>query len=80
MGMIVYSKVCTICDLDTPELKPIHDCSKNWFGSSESMECNGALDILNKIWQQYNKLVFLENFLSDDDSTTRATLSLKQNK
>ena len=76
IGMKVYSKVCSICDSSLPYPKPEHECPKNWEGSSGSMECNAALEMFMEIHEQYKGLVCFENFLSDDDSTTRATLSL----
>ena len=39
------------------------------------MEPQGALDIWRDIHNKFNGNVYWENFLSDDDSTTRATLS-----
>ena len=74
IGMKVYSKACSICDSTLPPPKPEHECPKNWEGSSGSMECNAALEMFMEIHEQYKGLVYFDNFLSDDDSTTRATL------
>ena len=35
--------------------------------------------MFNEIYEEYNGLVYFDIFLSDDDSTTRATLSLTSN-
>lgn len=78
IGLKVYSKACSVCESLHEDQNPDHECSKNWHGSSGSMECYGALDLRNEIYGQYNK-VFFENFLSNNDSATRATISLKEN-
>ena len=44
------------------------------------MEPQGALDIWRDIHNKFNGNVYWENFLSDDDSTTRATLSREDDK
>ena len=62
IGMRVYSKVCAICDSSQDDPKREHECPKNWYGSSGSMECHGALDLWNEIYQQYNKKGFLKTF------------------
>ena len=57
---------------------PEHECPKNWEGSSGAMESQGALDMWMDIHEEWGGRVYFEKFLSDDDSTTRTTLSKKE--
>lgn len=77
---VCYSKHCKMGDLVRIEGEaiPVHDCPKNYEGkSSKSMEADGALRLFNDIFKKYKNKVYIKEFVSDDDSSTRKTLRCK---
>jgi hypothetical protein len=75
LALIVYSKLCSICDSATRMKKtPVaHECSKNYSGSSKGMEAKGILQMVTDLWNKTNLAV--TTYVSDRDSSTRAVLS-----
>ena len=57
------------------EVIPVHNCPKNYEGrSSKYMEADRALELFKEIYKKYNNKLYIEEFVSDDDSSTRKTL------
>ena len=56
-------------------IKAEHYCPKNFEGNSGAMEPQGAFDMFKYIRNSFEGRVYFQEFLSDDDATTRATLS-----
>jgi hypothetical protein len=78
IGLTIKCKVCNICiawdkkhpeEEDGIEAGP-HECWKNHNGSSGSMESAGAVELLVKLFDDYNAVVHL--LCCDDDSSVRA--------
>ena len=76
VGMVVYSKKCTVCDIAIAmgEEPMEHDnCVRNYrTGSSKAMEASAALQLILDL---HSKGVGVEFIVSDDDSTMRAHLT-----
>ena len=66
-----YSKSCKQCQSDEKTNKTtVHDCSKNYDGSSKGMEAHGLFDCVLDLWKD-TKLV-VDRFVIDDDATTKS--------
>lgn len=50
-----------------------HDCFKNWCGSSKAMEARSCLDMLVRLYREFNCI--LDVIVADDDSSTRSMLT-----
>ena len=73
----VFSKWCRTCDMEREngERVPDHICPKNYGGkSSKSMEADAALNMFKHLYETYDNKVYIEQFISDDDSSTRNLL------
>ena len=76
-----FSKLCRTCHDNNkkyPEgnhLPPTHRCAKNWTESSKSMEPEGILDCVKQVWN--SGIAWIDTFVSDDDSTSRAVIKHK---
>uniref|UniRef100_A0ABM0LZJ0 Uncharacterized protein LOC102808737 n=1 Tax=Saccoglossus kowalevskii TaxID=10224 RepID=A0ABM0LZJ0_SACKO len=66
MGYAVRSKECKICENGDMNTR-IHDCRKNWTGSSKAMEGDIAVEVVKTINKTSAKTVSLT---MDDDTTT----------
>ena len=69
IGMVLYSKACRKCDSAEKrgEESEEHECTKNFEGSSKSME---ASDILKMVEDAFHNQFFIADvFVSDDEST-----------
>ena len=83
----VTSKQCSTCQAaEGKGISPIdHECPKNHEGSSKSMEADGALHLVKELDKRgkddcgVSKL-FVEAFVTDDDSSIRAILSHDKSK
>ena len=73
----VTSKECSTCSsaetrgVETPE----HDCPRNYKGSSKGMEAHGALSLVKKLDKSSNSKLYVEAFVTDDDTSIRSLLS-----
>jgi len=73
-----FSKLCRTCHdhekkfPDKKHLPPIHRCAKNWSESSKSMEPTGILECVKQVWN--SGIAWVDIFVSDDDSTSRAAI------
>ena len=72
----ITSKKCSLCSsAETKEEEPgEHECPKNYMGSSKAMEADGALSLVKNLDLETNSKVFIESFVTDDDSSIRAIL------
>ena len=68
---VILSLKCAICNQYNNQNVPLHKCSKNFEGSSKSMEAEGALQLCIKA---HNRSYNIGVIVSDDDSTMRAVL------
>ena len=72
----VTGKMCSVCS--TAETKGEesgeHECPKNYVGSSKGMEADGALSLVLKLDDITKSKIFIESFVSDDDSSLRAIM------
>jgi len=73
INTVVYSKQCTTCERwkrsDKPT--PIHRCSKNFDGSSKSMEAEASIQ--HKVdLETKDTGVYIHTLCTDDDSSVRA--------
>ena len=68
----LYSKRCTVCQRATTGVIRVHDCSKNYDGSSKAMEANAVLEMYVHLYQQQH--VRTELIIADDDSSIKAKL------
>jgi hypothetical protein len=88
LAVEIYSKHCSKCDKGKDEaaieddepaaqvLAPAegHRCPKNFVGASKAMESIAAAEIVTRVWN--GGRVWVKTIVGDDDSTTRAVLSL----
>ena len=65
----VRTTTCRICEVAAKNKKspPIHDCRRNWDGSSKAMEADVAVELFKNL-KDNNSLV--KNIIMDDDTTT----------
>ena len=72
--MVLYSKAFRKCDAveKRREEAEEHECSKNFKGSSKSMEASEILKMVEDAF--YNCFFIIDIIVSDDDSTMRAVL------
>ena len=70
----VRCKDCRICTIHARKgnVPPVHDCFKNYNGSSRSMEADVAGEIVSKLEKTSN--VTVETLIMDDDSATIARI------
>ena len=54
---------------------PEHECPRNYQGSSKAMEAHGALSLVKKLDQATNSKLYVEAFVTDDDTSIRSLLS-----
>ena len=68
------AKKCAICTgmNESEGASVAHQCSINWEGGSGAMESALALILVIAIYEEFNGLVFIENIVTDDDSTMRS--------
>jgi len=71
------SKACSYCDIFKKKNSEIavvdtHDCVRNHWGSSKSMECEAILHITKDAWE--NRRYHLHCICSDDDTTMKKIL------
>ena len=73
----VTSKLCSTCS--SAEAKgveaPTHDCPRNFHGSSKAMEAHGALSLVIKLDKKTDSKIYVEAFVTDDDTSIRSLLS-----
>ena len=80
----VTSKKCNVClrldaNEDIENIKP-HKCPLNYDdGSSNAMESEAALDIVQNIYNENEGKKFVKAIVSDNDSTLRAILKHPSN-
>ena len=74
LAFVNYSKVCAKCDLTAKVgmIPPVHNCPKNYEGSSKGMECFGLMECVLKLHNNHD--ICVRKFVIDDDTTTRAYL------
>ena len=73
----VVNKECSTCTQAQrmgTEAKD-HECPRNHEGSSKSMEADTALYLVNKLDDYSDSKLYIEAFVTDDDSSIRAMLS-----
>ncbi len=63
----IRSKVCRICQHHSDSTPPVHDCQKNWVGSSKAMEADVAAEVVKKVQDSGVKV---GTMIMDDDTTT----------
>ncbi|XP_062599938.1 uncharacterized protein LOC134261526 [Saccostrea cucullata] len=69
----IRSKSCSVCDHHGEGVIPVHQCSKNWDGSSKAMEPDMAVSMLHKMKDCGHPVQVIH---ADNDSTTLSTLKL----
>ena len=76
-GMITYvrSRCCKFCEYHKGKTEPLpyHECSKNWDGSSKSMEPDMAVAMAHKM---ENEGFRIDAIHADNDSTTIMKLKM----
>ena len=80
IGHVIYSKWCRICQLSERKetVAPEHQCPRNYLEkSSKSMEADGAVELVTGVHTLCNEQVYVKNFVSDDDASTRNILKHK---
>jgi prolyl oligopeptidase PreP (S9A serine peptidase family) len=80
IAMRVYSKQCRKCCIYAKtgwmvENFPLHNCSKNYEGSSKGMEAKAALEMVKEIFENQSIQACVSEMVLDDDASTRALLS-----
>ena len=73
----VTSKKCTVCSCAEEKgvEPPDHDCPRNYHGSSKAMEADGALSLVKELDTKSKSKLYVESFVTDDDTSIRAMLS-----
>ena len=73
--MVLYSKACRNCDTAEKRREEAeeHECSKNFEGSSKSMEASAILKMVEDSF--YNRFFIIDVIVSNDDSTMQAVLN-----
>ena len=90
IAAIVYCKQCSICDAhekmarcgfeDINRTVPFHNCPRNHkSGSSKAMEADAGVHLCLWVFQEFNRKVYVDKFVSDDDSSTRKKLDPSKN-
>jgi hypothetical protein len=76
IAMGVMKKRCRICMRSSRcgVEPPVHSCVVNHFGSSGAMESTLALKLTKQIFEDSKHRVYLEEIVTDDDSTLRSHL------
>lgn len=69
------SKRCSVCDNHADGTIPVHQCTKNWDGSSKAMEPDMAMSMLHKMKNSGHSVQIIHG---DNDSTTSSSLKLKR--
>ena len=80
IDVVVYCKDCAKCAKAEARGEPPHiheNCPCNYTASSKSMEADGAVKMVSRLFCKYNEKVYVKHFLGDDDSTTRSLLVKK---
>jgi hypothetical protein len=54
---------------------PVHNCLKNYDGSSKGMEATAALEMVTGVYEQKEVKAFVTKMVIDDDASTRALLT-----
>jgi hypothetical protein len=80
IAMKVFSKKCQKCTTYLAqgvlaENIPVHNCSKNYDGSSKGMEATVALDMVKGLFENKEVRVTVTKIVIDDDASTRALLT-----
>jgi hypothetical protein len=80
IAMKVYSKKCQKCTTYLAEGVladdvPVHNCSKNYDGSSKGMEAMAALEMVTGVYENKVVKAFVTKMVIDDDTSTRALLT-----
>ena len=84
LGAQVLSKQCSVCT--SAESKGVtprdHECPKNFTGSSKAMEAHAALSLVKELDEESDSRLYVEAFVTDDDTSIRALLNhdLSKNK
>jgi hypothetical protein len=76
LALCVKSKLCNTCkcykkkfpDVPDADIADLHECWKNHFGSSKSMEANACLEMT--IYLYDNRNIIVKGIVIDDDSST----------
>ena len=73
----ITSKQCSVCSKAEAKGKvpKVHECPKNYSGSSKAMEADGALSLVKELDELSDSKLFVEAFVTDDDSSIRALIS-----
>ena len=68
--------MCSMCSTAETKDKESgeHNCPKNYVGLSRGMETDGALSLMLKFNEITKSKIFIEAFVSDDDSSLRAIM------
>ena len=74
-------KRCATCSCLNASAQPYadHNCTVNWEGSSGAMESALALTLVLAIHEKYNGLVYVEQIITDDNSTMQSHLKNVKN-
>lgn len=68
------SKSCSVCDYHAEGPIPVHQCTRNWDGSSNAMEPDMAMSMLHKMKDSGHPVQIIHG---DNDSTTSSSLKLE---
>lgn len=68
------SKSCSVCDYHAEGPIPVHQCTRNWDGSSKAMEPDMAMSMLHKMKDSGHPVQIIHG---DNDSTTSSSLKLE---
>lgn len=76
----VYSKQCRKCCVDAKkglmaEHFPLHNCSKNYAGSSKGMEATAALEMVKEVFEHQSIQTFVSEMVLHNDASTGTLLS-----
>ena len=81
IGAKVLSKGCRKCSSSEKagdkNTNPMHQCPKNYSGSSKGMESTNALLLVKELFYKSGGRLYVARIVSDDDSTSSALLKHK---
>jgi len=82
IGVILFCNSCQKCSKAALRGVTVEEylCPKKCFGAWKSMEADVVVLLITELFNEYNKKVFVQYFLDDNDSTTRSLLVKPEDK